>query len=265
MQLYFNKKQQDAVMSVLYYPSLQVLEDYKGNDGQEIIQQIIDKLKKGAVYLNQKQQEVLKSALNHLGLQAFENYKGEDGEILIQQILEKLNKKKIDKNAEFPSAIFTNEGTNKKEITISPREGNGALIIRVNPKDYPSDYNGYFTYKWDFPTSIALANYLHEYAIFTGNNNYEVCDKAYSEDLQVNTPDGAERTVSLSGSNLSFICYTGNKEEDYWTRLYPSQVKSALEVIVAYIFLHSEFKQFKNHLHPEIQKKYQPWLSNKAK
>lgn len=104
--------------------------------------------------------------------------------------------------------------------------------------------------------TIELINFLHEYAIFTGDDDYDVYDRAYGDLFNVFTrEDETERSVDISVSSLSFECYTDDVENDNWTYLTPNRVKESLRMMVAYVFLHEDRKQVFDSLHSGVQEK----------
>jgi hypothetical protein len=128
----------------------------------------------------------------------------------------------------------------------------------VNKEDFGKNPCGRFKYDWNIETSIQLINYLHEYAIFTGDDQYEVYNKYYGEEFNI-FKDGVERSITLSFSRLSFVCYTNDVNDDDWTFLSPIRVKETLKMMVAYIFLTENTKKHFDKLHPDIQNMYADW------
>lgn len=207
------------------------------------------------MYLNKEQQEVLKALLDAPSLEAMSMF--ENAEELLGQLRSKVNKKKIDKKAKLPSQTFVD--TKGKELAFTPRKDNGAMILKANKENYPADYKDYFRFNWDFETFISIANFLHDYAIFTGDHEYEVCQVAYCEEFNV-FKDGVERSIDINGSKMSFICYTGDANDNDWTYLLPNRVKGVLRIMVAYIFLHEKLNEYFETLHVDIQGMYNGWL-----
>ncbi|GAB6450351.1 hypothetical protein bcgnr5390_13820 [Bacillus luti] len=208
------------------------------------------------LYLNDEQVKYLKDFLDNPSLQIKGIY--ENAEELSQELKSKLNKKKIDKKAKLPSLYLTDKSG--KEFSLSPRGDNGAIIITINKETYPQTkgFDGRYNIQWDFKAGIEIANYLHEYAIFTGDNDYLPNKDGIGDELHA-FKDDVERTPDIHGSNLSFICYT-DKADDNWTYLVPGNVRNVLKMIVAYIFLHKELDSHFSSLHPEIQLKHKEWL-----
>ncbi|WP_336770200.1 hypothetical protein [Bacillus bombysepticus] len=208
------------------------------------------------LHLNDAQVKYLKDFLDNPSLQLKGLYK--NSEDLTQELKSKLNKKKINKKAKLPSINLIDKSG--KKFTLSPRKENGAIIITINKETYPQTkgFDGRYKIEWDFKVGIEIANYLHEYAIFTGDNDYTPNKDGIGDEIHV-FKDEVERTVDFYASNLSFICYTDNTD-DNWTYLVPSNVKNVLKMIVAYIFLHKELEPHFTLLHPEIQLKHNEWL-----
>lgn len=207
------------------------------------------------LYLNAEQVKYLKDFLDNPSLQIKGIYK--NAEELSQELKSKLNKKKIDKKAKLPSLNLTDKSG--KEFSLSPGEDNGTIIITINKETYPvtKGFDGRYDIEWNFKTGIEIANYLHEYAIFTGDDDYTPNKDGIGDELHV-FKDEVERTVDFYASNLSFICYT-DKTDDNWTYLVPGNVKNVLKMMVAYIFLHNELETHLSLLHPEIQLKHNEW------
>lgn len=203
------------------------------------------------IYLNSEQEAYLKELLDKPSLEVSHKF----GELINQQIKAKLNKKKIDKKAQLPTESFIDK--DGRELTFFPRKDNGALILKGNKDNYKK-FNGHFSYNWSYTTSIQLANYLHNYAVFTGDDDYEVYTRSYSEEFNV-FKDEVERSIDVQGSNLSFICYTNETDND-WTYLLPGRVKEYLRLLVAYIFIQKELDLHFSELHPGIQKLHKEWL-----
>lgn len=211
------------------------------------------------LYLNDSQKTFLKALLDYPSLQVLNDF--EDAEQLIQELKSKVNKKKIDKKAKLPSATFYDK--HNRELSFYPRKDNGAIIIKANKANFPAKFGGHFIFEWDIETIIEIANYIHNYAIFTGDNDYKVHQTAYVEEFNV-FKDEVERSINVSGSGMSFICYTGDETDDDWTYLLPNRVKEYLRIIVAYIFLSDNIELHFSKLHPSIQDKHIDWLAERS-
>jgi hypothetical protein len=206
------------------------------------------------LYLNKEQENFFRELFDNPNLQTVSH--NENAEEFIEQFRMKLNKKKINTKEKLPSAEIVD--INGNTLFLSPREDNGAIIIRVNKEDFGKNPCGRFKYDWNIETSIQLINYLHEYAIFTGDDQYEVYNKYYGEEFNI-FKDGVERSITLSFSRLSFVCYTNDVNDDDWTFLSPIRVKETLKMMVAYIFLTENTKKHFDKLHPDIQNMYADW------
>jgi len=210
-------------------------------------------------YLNEEQMEAFQALLDYPSLQAKHEVK--EFERVLLEIREKANKKRIDKSAKLPSESFVDKNGN--ELFFSPGPDNGAIMLTVDKSSYKKrrEQSG-FSYEWDYPTVVGIANYLHNYAIFTGDNTYKVYAYAYSEEFNV-FRDEAERSISFSADSLSFLCYA-DEDDDNWTYLAPWNVKEVLKITVSYLFNNeSQYLAFKDELHSEINSKYEEWLNIK--
>lgn len=212
------------------------------------------------LYLNESQKNIFKALLDYPSLQVLNDF--EDAEQLIQELKSKVNKKKIDKKAKLPSATFYD--IHNRELSFSPCKDNKAIIIKANKSNFPAKYGGHFNFEWNIETLIEIANYLHNYSIFTGDNDYNVYQTAYVEEFNV-FKDEVERSINVSGSTLSFICYTGDETDDDWSYLLPNRVKEYLRIIVAYIFLRNDIEFHFSKLHPSIQDKHSAWVVERSK
>lgn len=211
-------------------------------------------------YLNEEQMKLFQALLDYPSLQAM--HEVEDSERVLLEIREKANKKRIDKKAQLPSDSFTDKNGN--ELFFSPGPDNGAIMLTVDKSSYKKrrEQNN-FSFDWDYSTVVGIANYLHTYAIFTGDDEYKVYSHPYSEEFNV-FRDEAERSISFSADSLSFLCYTDDENDDNWTYFVPWNVKEVLRTIVSYLFKdETQYKFYKDKLLPEINSKYEKWLSKK--
>lgn len=176
----------------------------------------------------------------------------------IQELKSKISKKKIDKKAIVPSHLEVDK--NGRELLFYPRKDNGAIMLKANKQTFPIGHGGAFVFEWSLDATIRIANYLHDYAVFTGDDDYQIYQKAYSEEFSV-CKDEVERSINVSGSRFSFLCYTGNEKEDDWTYLSPGRVKETLRILYAYIFRHGDMEEHLEKMHPGVQEKRKIWLA----
>lgn len=214
-------------------------------------------MKSKQFYLNEEQMKLFQALLDYPSLQAM--HEVGDSERVLLEIREKANKKRIDKNAQLPSDSFTDKNGN--ELFFSPGPDNGAIMLTVDKSSYKKRKGqSNFSFDWDYLTVVGIANYLHSYAIFTGDDEYKVYLHPYSEEFNV-FRDEAERSINFSADSLSFICYA-DEDDDNWTYFVPWNVKEVLRTIVSYLFKdEAQYKAHKDELLPEINNKYEEWLS----
>lgn len=211
-------------------------------------------------YINEEQMKLFQALLDYPSLQA--SHAVEDSERVLLEIREKANKKRIDKKAKLPSKSFVDKRGN--ELFFSPGPDNGAIMLTADKASYSNkkEQSG-FSYEWDYSTVVEIANYLHEYAIFTGDDGYEVYNYAYSEEFNV-FRDEVERSINFGADSLSFLCYTDDETDDNWTYLVPWNVKEALKITVSHLFNDKTlYESHKEKVHPRIQSKYDVWLVKK--
>lgn len=168
----------------------------------------------------------------------------------------KLAKKKIDKTAKIEGLVVLDEAG--KKLTVTPRKDNGALILKGERAEHLNKDGrlGTILFRLKQAEFTQLMNYFHAYAILAGEDTYEIYDRAYSEELNI-YKDEVERSISVAGSRISYICYTGDETDDDWTYLTPARVKECLRLMLPELFK-GELKE--NELHPGIWEKYKKFV-----
>lgn len=205
-------------------------------------------------YINDKQKEFLKVVLNNLSLKVLDEC--EDAEQLTQELKAKFNKKKIDKKAKLPSDSFYDK--DGKELGFSPREDNGAIIVKTNKTHFVNPNKEPFRYQWKMDEFIRLVNFLHSYAVFVGEQDYEPYFAPYSEVIHV-YKDGVERSIDIERNKWRYECFTDDNHDNHWTYLTPSSVVEVLRLHVGYIFLQEDVEAYLSELDEDIQAKYIFW------
>jgi hypothetical protein len=207
------------------------------------------------LHLNEQQEQFLKELFNESNLHTFS--KNEKAKEFIEQIKAKISKKEIDVNKKLLSAHFVDK--DGKELSFYPRKDNGALILKGNQTNYGKKFNGKFIFDWDFATLIQITNYLHEYAKFTGDDQYQVYQKSYNDEF-IDFKDGVGRKIAINSSRIWFISNIENGKYDDWSFLLPNRVQESLKMMVAYVFLNKDVEAHFDEIHPDIQNLYGEWF-----
>ena len=195
------------------------------------------------LYLNKKQSGVMnllldtaEDLLSKADLTQRENL--EDLLDTVMEIKSKVNgTKKIAKNGIMFETIEVPCLNSGDMLVIKAREDGRAIILES--KNKISNVNGHFSFNLGLENSITLTNHIIKYLDAWGME-YTAEDKSYSEEINVYA-DEVERSISISNGKISYICYTGDKNDDHWTFLTPSKAKYFVEIMLGYI--HSETKQ----------------------
>lgn len=206
-------------------------------------------------HINEKHKEFLKKVLSNLSAEVYDEYE-EDAEQFAQELKAKFNKKKIDKKAKLASDSFYDKAG--KELSFSPRKDNGAIIVTANKAHFVNPDNEAFKYEWKMDEFIRLVNFLHEYAVFVGEQDYEPYIAPYSEVIHV-YKDEVERSIDIARNNWRYECYTDDNDDNHWTYLTPSNVVKVLRLHVGYIFLSEDAETHLPMLDEDIQAKYDSW------
>ncbi|PLS19043.1 hypothetical protein CVD28_01160 [Bacillus sp. M6-12] len=189
------------------------------------------------LYLSKKQEKVLHVLLDtadELIQHADPSVKGNIEEIIqgVTEIKGKLTGKKgLAKNGIAFEPVEINCQSSDDKLIVRAREDGKAIILES--KNRIPEKSGHFRFDLGKENAMALTNAIIPYVKAWGLE-YTAEDKAYHEEINV-FADEVERSISVGGGKISYICYTDNDQDDYWTFLTPSKARYFVELMLGYI------------------------------
>jgi hypothetical protein len=189
------------------------------------------------IYLSKKQRKVMnilldtaEELINQSNLPDKENL--EDFFETVMELKSKINRtKKLAKNGVVFEPVEIPCAFSDDTLILRAREDGRAIILESkNRKPNPS---GYYVFHLGRENAIRLTDEIIKYLEAWGIE-YTAEDKAYCEEINVYA-DEVERSITVSGDKVSFICYTDDENDDYWTFLTPHKAKYFVELMLGYI------------------------------
>jgi hypothetical protein len=188
-------------------------------------------------YFNKKQVQAMNLLLNSAEelIERSEVSKKEEFEDLmdtIQEIKSKINgTKALSKNEAIFSSIEIPCRNSEDFLIVRGRDDGRAIILES--KHNKKNDKGRLTFKFEQEHLLVLTNEIIKYLNAWGIE-YLAEDKAYSDEINVYA-DGVERSISINGGRISYICYTNDEMDDHWTFLTPRKAKCFVELMLGYI------------------------------
>lgn len=201
--------------------------------------------------INTKEKELLNRIMEH---PLFETLVGEEDLKQVEILRGKINKKKIDKKAVI--ADFSVEDLSGQRFTFRMGKDNGSLLIIANKATFQKQDR--YAFKWDTSILAKLIRQFHGIHEFWGETLQFPYHKPYSEEFNVYENE-VERSISLSRSGISFECYTGDQEDDNWTRIRPARMRMFLKMMNAYLFLAEDVEEGLQQVPEAIRNLYPEW------